>query len=93
MNPQFYHQDLQQQITETLGENPNIPEVMTELLSRISASYYQFDVTKTALDAKVKLRTDQLMSSTSRAYSFLDSLNMGFILCDVSSEVVITTKR
>ena len=92
MNPHFYHQDLQNQITTTLGADPNIPEVMAELLSRISASYSQFDVTKKSLEAKVKLRTDQLMSSTSRAYSFLDSLNMGFIMCDVSSEVVIANQ-
>ncbi len=42
------------------------------------------------LEAQVKLRTDQLMASTSRAYSFLDSLNMGFILCDVNGEIVLT---
>lgn len=42
------------------------------------------------LEAKVKLRTDQLISSTSRAYSFLDSLSMGFIMCDVNPEVVLT---
>ncbi|MFI5270820.1 MAG: ATP-binding protein [Candidatus Saccharimonadales bacterium] len=92
MNPQFFHQELQAQITTTLGENPEIPEVMRELLSRISNTYGQYDVNKKELEAKVKLRTDQLMSSTSRAYSFLDSLNMGFIMCDVSAEVVITNQ-
>ena len=30
------------------------------------------------------------MASTSRAYSFLDSLHMGFIMCDVNPEVVVT---
>jgi len=44
------------------------------------------------LEAKVKLRTDQLISSTSRAYSFLDSLSMGFIMCDVNPEVVLTNQ-
>lgn len=44
------------------------------------------------LEAKVKLRTDQLIASTSRAYSFLDSLNRGFIMCDVNGEVVLTNQ-
>lgn len=42
------------------------------------------------LEATVKLRTEQLIASTSRAYSFLDSLHMGFIMCDVNPEVVLT---
>src|SRR5690348_16691730 len=42
------------------------------------------------LEETVKLRTEQLMASTSRAYSFLDSLHMGFIMCDVNPEVVVT---
>jgi signal transduction histidine kinase len=42
------------------------------------------------LEETVKLRTEQLMSSTSNAYSFLDSLHMGFIMCDVNPEVVVT---
>ncbi len=41
------------------------------------------------LEDQVKLRTDQLIASTSRAYSFLDSLNMGFIMCDVNAQVVL----
>jgi len=42
------------------------------------------------LEAQVQLRTEQLIASTSRAYSFLDSLDMGFIMCDVNGEVVLT---
>jgi len=42
------------------------------------------------LEATVKLRTEQLIASTSRAYAFLDSLHMGFIMCDVNPEVVLT---
>lgn len=42
------------------------------------------------LEETVKLRTEQLIASTSRAYSFLDSLHMGFIMCDVNPEVVLT---
>lgn len=41
------------------------------------------------LEDQVKLRTEQLIASTSRAYSFLDSLNMGFIMCDVNAQVVL----
>jgi signal transduction histidine kinase len=42
------------------------------------------------LKAQVALRTEQLMASTSKAYSFLDSLSMGFVMCDVNGEVVLT---
>jgi len=41
------------------------------------------------LEDQVKLRTNQLIASTSRAYSFLDSLNLGFIMCDVNAQVVL----
>lgn len=44
----------------------------------------------TDLEAKVALRTQQLMASTSRAYEFLDSLNLGFIMFDVNGQVVIS---
>ena len=44
------------------------------------------------LEDQVKLRTDQLIGSTSNAYSFLDSLNMGFIMCDVNAQVVLVNK-
>ena len=41
------------------------------------------------LQQEVKLRTDQLIASTSRAYSFLDSLNIGFVMTDVKGELVL----
>lgn len=41
------------------------------------------------LEAQIKLRTEQLIASTSRAYAFMDSLSMGFIMCDVNPEVVL----
>lgn len=44
------------------------------------------------LEATVKLRTDQLIASTSRSFSFFDSLSMGFIMCDVNPEVVLTNR-
>ena len=44
------------------------------------------------LEAKVNLRTQQLMASTSRAYEFLDSLNMGFVMFDVNGQVVISNQ-
>lgn len=43
-----------------------------------------------ALKAQVELRTQQLIASTSRAYSFLDSLSLGFVMCDVNGSVVVT---
>lgn len=43
-----------------------------------------------ALQAEVELRTKQLMASTSRAYSFLDSLSLGFVMCDVNGSIVLT---
>jgi signal transduction histidine kinase len=44
------------------------------------------------LETEVKLRTEQLIASTSRAYSFLDSLQMGFIMTDVHGEIVVTNE-
>lgn len=44
------------------------------------------------LEATVKLRTDQLIASTSRSFSFFDSLSMGFIMCDVNPEIVLTNQ-
>lgn len=63
---------------------------LTPLLHKISEQYAIDDAAKKQLEDKVALRTDQLMSSTSRSYSFLDSLNMGLIMCDVNPEVVLT---
>lgn len=90
MQPSKYHQLLLQQIRETYGDNPDIPEPLQKLLQQVSDSYGKYDIDREQLDATVRFRTEQLITSTSRAYSFLDSLNMGFIMCDVNPEVVLT---
>jgi signal transduction histidine kinase len=92
MQSSHYHHLLLQQLTDTLGDATNVPSSMQPLLAGISDMYTKFDEAYNAQAAKIKLRTDQLMASTSRAYSFLDSLNMGFIMCDISAEVVVTNE-
>jgi signal transduction histidine kinase len=92
MEPHDYHQLLLQQIVEALEDPSAVPVSVQPLLQQISDTYTRFDKEYTAIAAKAKLRTEQLMASTSRAYSFLDSLNMGFIMCDISAEVVITNQ-
>jgi signal transduction histidine kinase len=92
MQPPNYHPLLLQQITASLGDVSKLPASMQPLLQHISTTYQQFDEKQLAIEAKMKLRTDQLVASTSRAYSFLDSLNMGFIMCDISAEVVVTNQ-
>lgn len=92
MESNTYNQLLLRQINEALGDVASIPTEFQPLLQSISDYYNQFAKERTSLEAQVKLRTDQLMASTSRAYSFLDSLNMGFIMCDVSAEVVLTNQ-
>ena len=92
MQPSDYNPLLLHQINEVLGDTTKIPESARPLLEQISKTYKQFDDKQAAVEAKIKLRTDQLMASTSRAYSFLDSLNMGFIMCDITPEVVVTNQ-
>jgi len=90
MPPANYHKLLAEQIQKALGPGAHIPDDYQTLLQLISKSYMAFDQDRQQAEAKVALRTDQLIASTSRAYSFLDSLNMGFIMCDVNPEVVLT---
>jgi signal transduction histidine kinase len=92
MESNTYNQLLLRQINEALGDIASVPTEFQPLLQSISDYYNQFDKERTSLESQVKLRTDQLMASTSRAYSFLDSLHMGFIMCDVSAEVVLTNQ-
>lgn len=90
MDPLHFHQLLQKQLRETIGEGSAIPESFQSLLQKISATYDTFDEDRKKIEQEVELRTNQLIGSTSRAYSFLDSLNMGFIMCDINAEVVLT---
>jgi signal transduction histidine kinase len=83
MNHANFNTLLLGQIEQTLGKTPNLSAEFQNLLAQVSTSYQQFE-------SKIALRTDQLIASTSHAYSFLDSLNMGFIMCDVNPEVVLT---
>lgn len=41
------------------------------------------------LENALAQRTDQLLASTARAYSFLDSINKGFVMCDTGGELVL----
>ena len=80
-DPSNYHQLLQVQLQ---AAGVDVTELaLTPLLGAISESYTRFDNT-------LKHRTDQLIASTSRAYSFLDSIHKGFMMCDTSGEVVLT---
>jgi signal transduction histidine kinase len=92
MQPSNYHQLLAGQIRETLGEPSGIPAPVQALLQKVSDTYGELDDKHKQAEEKVRLRTEQLMASTSRAYSFLDSLNMGFVMCDVTAEVVLTNR-
>ncbi len=92
MQPSDIHAKLLSQIQQTLGEQAFIPDNLEPLIHRISETYVQSDQEQKHLNEQVALRTEQLMASTSRAYSFLDSLNMGLIMCDVNPEVVLTNQ-
>ncbi|MGI9027481.1 MAG: hypothetical protein ACR2FM_01395, partial [Candidatus Saccharimonadales bacterium] len=90
MEPPIYHRLLDSQIRDLLGSSVDIPPDFQALLEQISKSYEQFEDEHKTIDAKIALRTQQLIVSTSNAYSFLDSLNMGFIMCDVDGEIVLS---
>jgi signal transduction histidine kinase len=84
-----YHAKLLSQLTQTLGSAPNITPQLGNLLHLVSEAYTEQEVLEQQLRSEVNLRTEQLIGSTSRAYSFLDSLHMGFIMCDVNGGVVL----
>lgn len=60
------------------------------LLKNVSRSYGTNDEYQKHMQQEVAHRTEQLIASTAKAYSFLDSINRGFIMCDTSGEVVLT---
>ena len=82
------HQKLLDQLRLAFGDD-QIPDNLQPLLQQISDTYQKYDDEKQQIEADVALKTEQLIGSTSRAYSFLDSLNMGLILCDINPEVVL----
>lgn len=69
-----------------IGHNPLGADSAIQDLLNIISDYEQKVL---ELDKTIALRTSQLIASTSNAYSFLDSLNMGFIMCDVNPEIVV----
>lgn len=88
--PINYHGLLLKQLQETLGQVVNVPHEYEALLKTISDTYAQLEDARKKADATAELRTNQLIASTSRAYSFLDSIHKGFIMCDTSGEIVLT---
>src|SRR3989344_1747213 len=90
MQESNYNKLLLDQIQKTLGVGTNIPASFQTLLQQINDSYNQFDNDRKQFEEKVTQRTNQLIASTSSAYSFLDSLNMGFVMSDVNPEIVLT---
>lgn len=85
-----YHGLLLKQIQENLGEHLDIPEPVKHLLQAVSLSYGELDTKLKKAEETATLRTNQLIASTGRSYSFLDSIHKGFIMCDTSGEVVLT---
>jgi signal transduction histidine kinase len=73
-----------------LGNAEALSNEYGALLDQISDAYKKDDSYIADLEQKVSLRTEQLLSSTSQAYSFLDSLSMGFIMSDINGEIVLT---
>ncbi len=90
MQPPTYHELLLRQMQEHLADTAEVPATIQRLLQAVSASYTEFDAAHQQAEAKIALRTEQLIGSTSQAYSFLDSINKGFIMCDTSGEIVLT---
>jgi signal transduction histidine kinase len=90
MQPDTYNQTLLDQIAEAFGNNSAIPDNLTPLLKQVSGEYTKLQTSLEEARTKIALRTQQLVASTSGAYSFLDSLNLGFIMCDLTSEIVLT---
>lgn len=80
---------LLQQIQANLGSNTDLPPNLVQMLQAVSDSYTKFELDLKTAESTIASRTDQLIASTSRAYSFLDSINKGFIMCDTTGEVVL----
>lgn len=78
------------QIRQTFGGQTELPPNLAALLHVISDSYTDFQTKLKQVQETASLRTEQLIASTSRAYSFLDSIHKGFIMFDTSGEVVLT---
>ncbi len=86
MQPSPYHPLLAQQISQSFGDA--VPSELQPFLAQINDTYTKHTDEQKHMSASVQLKTEQLIASTSSAYSFLDSLHMGLIMCDVNPEVV-----
>lgn len=87
-----YHALLAQQLEAIFGEGADLPHELAPLLDEISGAYARYDNDLKASQALATHRTEQLIASTSQAYSFLDSIHKGFVMCDTGGEVVLTNR-
>jgi signal transduction histidine kinase len=86
-----YNQNLLNQLQQTIGTTNNAQNTnLAPLLKAVSDRYDSLEKQLVIAESLAKLRTQQLIASTSQSYSFLDSLSFGFIMFDVTGEVVIT---
>lgn len=69
-----------------------LPEQFQKLLVEINRAYSEFEQAKRMAEAEAIHRTEQLIGSTSQAYSFLDTIDKGFAMCDVGGEIVLTNQ-
>ncbi len=85
-----YNELLRHQLDEAGVEISDLPAPVAMLLSSVAKSYARMQTEQAENQKTIKLRTDQLIASVSQAYSFLDSLHMGLVMCDINPEVVLT---
>jgi signal transduction histidine kinase len=90
MEPHESNELLTNQLADLGIDRATLSEPDKALLAKVAETYATFERVNKETEAKVQLRTDQLIASTSRAYSFLDSIHKGFIMCDTAGEVVLT---
>lgn len=90
MEPHESNDLLSRQLADLGIDRATLSEPDKALLAKVAETYTAYAHAYKETQAKVQLRTEQLIASTSRAYSFLDSIHKGFIMCDTTGEVVLT---
>jgi signal transduction histidine kinase len=84
-------QDLLRSQLEDAGVNvAEVSEPVAKLLSEVAKTYASMQAEQAQSQKTIKLRSDQLISSVGQAYSFLDQLHLGLVMCDVFPQVVLT---
>jgi len=84
-------QDLLRSQLEQAGVDVSeVSAPVAKLLSEVAKTYARIQAEQAADQKTIKLRSDQLISSVGQAYSFLDQLHLGLVMCDVFPEVVLT---